>query len=512
MQKTLYTLLTLFTLHLTAYTQTPPAIQWQKNLGGSSTDIARDIKQTRDGGYIVAGFTASNDSDVTGNHGLSDCWIVKFDSASNIQWKKTYGGSYGDFANSILPLKDGGYIIAAETNSPDGDVVGGVHGSTNDEDYWVFKIDSAGNLLWQKVYGGSRNDIAKMIVATIDNGFAIVGYTESDDGDVVGNHSAGANVTFDIWVVKIDSLGNKQWSKCYGGTNNEEPYSIAATNTGSFYVAGGTISNDGDVSGNHGKADCWVIKIGSSGNLIWQKSLGGTQEEVANTVEVTTDGGCIISGPTWSNNGDVSGNHGNADAWIVKLDSTSTIEWQKCFGGSSGESFYSVKKTIGGGYVFAGSTASNDGDINGVTGTGLLWVMQTDSLGNIIWQKRYGGTGFEEAYSIIETRDKGFAFAGVSNSNNGDLTANYGTSDYWVVKLKADSLLPLDFIDYQIVLKSNNNNRFFVENNWLTGNEMNVSHFNVQADSSFYCTFWKLKIRLFFIVQCLPFYPLSPSL
>ncbi|MGB4094684.1 MAG: T9SS type A sorting domain-containing protein, partial [Bacteroidales bacterium] len=145
-------------------------------------------------------------------------------------------------------------------------------------------------------------------------GYIVAGETWSNDGDVSGNHGNS-----DYWVVKLNSSGDIEWQKCLGGTNSDWAYSIQQTNDSGFIVAGYTHSNNGDVSGNHGYYDYWVVKLNSSGDIEWQKCIGGTNYEFANSIQQTSDGGFIVAGETLSNNGDVSGNHGYSDAWVVKL-------------------------------------------------------------------------------------------------------------------------------------------------------------------------------------------------
>jgi len=167
------------------------------------------------------------------------------------------------------------------------------------------------------------------------------------------------------WIVKLDGSGNIQWQKSLGGINEENAFSIQQTADGGFIVAGFTQSNNGDVSGNHGFSDYWVVKLDGSGNIEWQKSLGGSGDENASSIRQTTDGGFIVAGFTASNDGDVSGNHGSRDYWIIKLDGSGNIQWQKSFGGSGDEDASSIRQTADGGFIVAGGTLSNDGDVSG---------------------------------------------------------------------------------------------------------------------------------------------------
>lgn len=409
----------------------PPEIEWQKSLGGSDSEIAYSIQQTAGGGYIVAGLSYSNDGDVSGNHGLVDYWIVKLNNTGNIQWQKSLGGSNLDSAQSIQQTTDGGYIIAGISYSNDGDVTGN-HGNV---DYWIVKLNSQGNITWQKSLGGSGIDRAWSIQQTADGGYIVAGYSNSNDGGVTGNHGY-----FDYWVVKLDSAGSIVWEKSLGGTLYDVAHSIFQTSDGGYVVAGESYSNDGDVTGNHGSGDYWVVKLDHTGDIQWQKSLGGSDRDVAHSIRQTADGGYIVAGGSESNDGGVTGNQGDRDYWIVKLNNAGDIQWQKSLGGSGSDTAKSIQQTADGGYIVAGYSESNDGDVSGNHGGRDYWIVKLNDTGDIQWQKSLGGSGDDWATSIQETIDGGYIIAGESYSNDGDVTGNHGYSDYWVVKLYPDNL------------------------------------------------------------------------
>jgi len=404
-----------------------PYITWQKCLGGSGLDDGLSIQQTSDGGYIVSGYTGSIDGDVSGNHGDLDFWVVKLSSTGNLQWQKCLGGSSLDDARSIQQTSDGGYVVAGYAHSNDGDVSGN-HG--NAVDFWVVKLSSTGSLQWQKCLGGSGWDFAHSIRQTSDGGYIVLGSTGSNDGDVSGNHG-----NYDLWVVKLSSTGNLQWQKCLGGSGQEEGLSIQQTSDGGYVVAGCAHSNDGDVSGNHGNFDFWVLKLTNTGSLQWQKCLGGSGDDGVGSIQQTSDGGYIVAGYTNSNDGDVSGNHANFDFWVVKLSSTGNLQWQKCLGGSGDDGVGSIQQTSDGGYIVAGVTWSNDGDVSGNHGVLDFWVVKLSSMGSLQWQKCLGGSSLDEAHSIQQTDDGGYIVLGSTGSNDGDVSGNHGDSDFWVVKL-----------------------------------------------------------------------------
>ncbi len=185
---------------------------------------------------------------------------------------------------------------------------------------------------WEKALGGTGYDYATSIVQTSDGGYIVAGYSYSNDGDVTGNHGSA-----DYWVVKLDNTGSISWQKSLGGSGDDEAASIVQTSDGGYIMAGSSNSNDGDVTGNHGSYDCWVVKLDNTGSVSWQKSLGGTGGDLASSVEQTSDGGYIVAGQSYSTDGDVTGNHGVADCWVVKLDDTGSISWQKSLGGSNAD-------------------------------------------------------------------------------------------------------------------------------------------------------------------------------
>ncbi len=422
---------TFATLLSLSFATAQPTIQWQKCLGGGADDKARSIQQTNDGGFIVAGFSFSNDGDVSGNHGDFDLWVVKLTSMGTIEWQKSLGGADAEGAFSIQLTIDGGYIVAGYSRSNDGDASGN-HGSG---DYWVVKLNSIGTIEWQKSLGGTGGDYAQFIQQTNDGGYIVTGYSSSNDNDVSGNHGQ-----FDCWIVKLTSIGTIEWQKSLGGTGGDYAEFIQQTNDGGYIVGGSSNSNDGDVSGNHGDNDYWVVKLTSIGSIEWQKSYGGTGNDAAGAIQQTSDGGYIVGGSSSSNDGDVSGNHGDNDCWVVKLTSIGSIEWQKSFGGSSSELIVSIIQTYDGGYIVGGFSSSNDGDVSVNNGDSDYWLFKLTSMGAIEWQKSLGGTGSDGASSLQQTIDGGYIVAGTSSSNDGDVSGNHGQEDFWVVKLSISPL------------------------------------------------------------------------
>jgi len=410
-----------------------PAIQWAKCFGGTDGDWGEDVIQTRDGGFMICGRALSDDGDVIGNHNQSgEAWLIKTDSVGIIQWNKCFGGSRDESANSIKETPDGGYIFAGEAHSVDGDV-SGLHGTSFNDDYWIVKIDSIGNIQWQKCLGGTMDDEATDIILTNDGGYIATGNSNSMDGDVTGNHN------HDHWVVKIDSVGNLQWQKALGSYDFDQADAILKSGIG-YLEMGDAASNSGDVTGLHdsiqgfGYPDAWVVKLDNVGNIIWQKCYGGSFSEDAIGGLSLQNGNFLIGGSTDSNDGNITGINGIVNAFLLKIDSMGNILFHRCFG-QYFEEAAGISATNDGGVVMTGRTGSNSCGYGAIDD---FWIVKIDSSGNMQWSKCLGGYDDEDSKSIRQTSDGGYIVVGTTTSpNGGDVFGLHSnmTEDYWVVKL-----------------------------------------------------------------------------
>lgn len=346
------------------------AIQWQRALGGSNSETAFSIHQTTDGGYILGAHTESDDGDVSGHHGNRDFWVVKLNALGDIEWQRALGGTGNENMGSVKQTTDGGYFVCGIAGSSNGDVVGN-HGVG---DIWVLKLDPTGAIQWQRALGGSASDYTNGAIQAADGGFVIAGSTRSIDGDL--SFTRGAE---DAWIIKLTATGAIEWSNTFGGNQSDFVLSIHQTSDGGYVTAGHTNSNNGDVSGNHGSSDFWVLKLDATGTLEWQRALGGTSSELATDVRQTEDGGYIVGGHTYSNDGQVTGYQGNTDCWIVKLDASGDLVWQKTLGGSGDDQMFGIEQTAEGGFVLISGSNSSDGDVTGHLGDADFWVVKLSS-------------------------------------------------------------------------------------------------------------------------------------
>lgn len=415
-------------------TTTSSIVQSQRCFGSSATEypIGNIIAPTADGGYVIAGNTLGNDGDVSGNHGSADAWIIKLSSANTVDWKYTYGGTNADYVYAIAVTADGGYIFTGLSTSTDGDVSVNKGG----KDVWVVKLDALGNKVWQKTYGGSLDDVGYAIIQTTDGGYLVAAQTQSNDGDVSLNHGGT-----DDWIIKLDANGSLLWQKTYGGSSSESVNYILPTPDGNFMISASSGSADGDLSAvvHHGGNDAWLFKIDGSGTIVWQKEYGGSGGEGSGTVFNTSDGGYIFSTTTSSNNGDVLGNHGYVDTWVVKLTAAGNIVWQKCYGGTDMDNALVRNINSSGQILVVGYSMSKVGrgsDILNNKGGEDFWTLLLDANGQILKSNNLGGSSSDTGEGAIPTPDGGYIGVGRTESNDGDVSGNHGLNDIWVVKFK----------------------------------------------------------------------------
>lgn len=405
-----------------------PSILWQKALGGSKDEEALDIQPTSDGGYIVVGSSKSSDGDVSSNHGGTDIWVLKLGQDGSIQWQNSFGGSANELARLVLQTEDGGYLVAGQTSSSDGDVTG-FHGV---QDIWLLKLSSDGALQWQRTLGGSEWDSVYGIQQTEGKkkGFIISGTTQSNDGDVTKNQGNG-----DVWMIKVNSSGVLEWQKTFGGTSSDAGGQILQTTEGGYMLACESNSNNGDFPLHYGNSDIWLFKLDTAGEVQWKKIYGGSDTDGIGSLGQTSDGGYILAMTTDSKDGDITGNHGSSDFWIAKLDSIGEIQWGKTFGGALDERNRSIQQTADGGFIVGGYARSYNLPGQHGSNTYDLWAFKLSHSGTLEWQKLLGGSSHETGGIVRASNDGSYIVAGTCLSNNGDVSGNHGVNDAWVLKL-----------------------------------------------------------------------------
>lgn len=322
-----------------------------------------------------------------------------------------------------------GGYIALGTTTSNDGDVIGQHGFQT-TDLWVIKMSSDGSLEWQKCLGGSDFDSSSDIEQTADDGYILIGTIESFDGDVFGNHGGG-----DAWVVKLNAEGSIVWKKAIGSSAIEMGASIHQTPDGGYLGAGSKNSS------------YWLFKLNSAGTLLWQKTYGGSGHEQFGEMQLTNDNGAVLLGSSWSNDGQVTGHHGGLntpDYWVVKVDSIGTLEWQKSLGGSIFDQGLNIIQTSDGGYFLSGRSYSNDGDVSGYHGDledPDAWIVKLNSIGDIEWQKALGGSKWDEINQLIETTDTNLVLIGMTVSPDGDVNGTPLGGDFWLLKMNMDGVI-----------------------------------------------------------------------
>lgn len=407
--------------------QTPPELAWQGCYGGSGQEGSAVIDGTQDGGLIIASFTQSNNGQVTGYHGNTDIWVVKLDESGSIQWQRCLGGSGYDAPAGVHATSDGGYLAVGFTNSTDGDVSGN-HGSS---DAWVVKLTATGEIEWQRAYGGTGAENARASLIKPNGNLVIVGASSTANGDVTSNAGSA-----DVWVLELDPAGNLVWQSSYGGPSEDTGWAMGLAEDGSILALGVVFANGGLVQGVHGANDIWVLRLTPQGDLLWRRCIGGTDYDWAFGATKAANGDWLIVGSTDSNDGDVAGYHGMSDAWIVRLDDDGELAWQRPLGGSGSESIGSVVELNDGSLLIPGGTNSSDGDVQGMPQSTDAWVLNLSGDGGTIhWQTLFGGSGNEGLYRMHRESVTGFTLSGSTASNDGDVFGNHGNTDAWLARI-----------------------------------------------------------------------------
>ena len=412
-------------------------IDWVKSFGGTDEETAQSVIRTSDGGYAILGYSKSTDGDLSGKTTeVNDYWLVKLDAEGNLVWSETYGGSKDDRGQSIIQTSDGGYAVTGYAMSDDGD------GSSNQgfHDNWILKLDELGAIEWEKSFGFSGHDHSYDLLQTADGGFFFAGFLDItaalDDGTYYKGNSLTRHGVGEFWGTKIDASGNLEWRSYYGGTNNDRAHAVIEADDGSYVMAGFSESDDYDISNTKGSYDFWVIKLSNTGELLWERSFGGSGIEIAYDISKTDDGGYVVTGNTFSTDKDVSMNHGESDVWLIKIDDDGNLLWEKTYGGERFDAAQGVSTTYNGGFIITGNSKSIEGDTEENMGENDIWLIKTDPQGNMVWQGTFGGSGIDYGFDAVENLDKSIILVGESSSNDFPNLLNKGLSDIVVIKIK----------------------------------------------------------------------------
>jgi len=431
-------LLLLFVLLNSTVKAQTPSLYWQQYYGGSKIDFLGLILKTADMGFIIGGHGQSTDGDFTGfNNGASDFEVLKLDVCGRKIWSKICGGNSLDLLHAVKETTEHGFLLSGYTFSTN--LPNGYHGGVSDA--IVCKLDANGNTLWMKTFGGSNGDFLHNSIFFPDSSCMIVGFTSSTNGD--GDPQAASK---NGWLLKLDKTGNVIWKKFLGNTGSIL-YDIVASNDGGFMICGTmTIA---------GSSNVLLIKIDSSGNQLWEKNYGGSGADFPYSIKKTISGGYILNCNTKSNDGDVTGNHGDQDAWVVCVDANGNLLWQKCIGGSAFELMQGVTILTDDTYVFSGYSNSVDGDITQNTGQTVAFAFCLNNTGALLWTKCYGGNNRDEFYGAESNPDGSILLSGFTSSSDGDISGNHASGDFMLLKLFTKINRTIDTTDCKPIIINN---------------------------------------------------------
>jgi hypothetical protein len=386
---------------------------FERTYGGAGNDAGSSVQQTSDGGYIIAGWTTSFGA------GSYDAYVVKTDSAGDTLWTRTYGGPSDDFASCVQQTSDGGYIIAGTTYSF----------GAGSSDVYLAKTNHSGDTIWTRTYGGANWDYGYSVQQSFDGGYIIAGWTAS--------FSVGFT---DAYLVRTNSSGDTLWTRTYGGTGGDVGYSVQQTSDSGYVIAGYADSFDAS------HLDAYLVKTNPSGDTVWTRTYGGSGGDHSYTVRQTSDGGYIIAGWTFSFGADTG------DAYLIKTTSLGDTVWTKTYGGTSADAWYSVQQISDDGYIVAGQTYSFG------AGSYDVYLDKTNSSGDELWSRTYGGTGSDGGYSVQQTSDGGYIIAGKTSS------FGVGFDDMYLIKTLGDGTVSArndrDAVTRRFTLQQNYPNPF----------------------------------------------------
>ncbi|RLD20900.1 MAG: hypothetical protein DRI69_05350 [Bacteroidetes bacterium] len=435
------------------------AVQRSETIGGNAHDFGNAIDISEEGFFAIGASSYSSDLWVPSNQGGTDFWIVQLTPSGDTVWSKTYGGFHNDDLFAIQHNADGGIAAFGTTRSDGGDVGNnpGVIGA------WLMTTDINGNQLSSRVYAGELGEQG-IDMQALSDGYALLVQSTSPELEGAIN-----NGNFDYWVARVNNSGAVSWANFYGGTDADIPMRIRRI-SGGFIIAGSSNSTDGQVIGNKGGFDYWIVRLDIDGNIVWAKTYGGSDDDQANDIVPLDDGSFLVIGESESFDGDKTVSLGKSDLWIVKLDADGNILWEKTYGGSDTDIGLRGELLSNGLVTVTAITRSTDGHLNGNKGAEDAWVLFIDQDGDIEQAMNYGGTANDVLNAIAVTVDDVPWYVGTSPSRGNNLPASPPDgNNVWLFELNQDTV-PC------------------VENSTCFLNEISTATLNVGTNDPMLCT------------------------
>lgn len=368
---------------------TEKGITFEKTFGGNRRDRGINLLQTMDGGYAIVGYSSSPDAV------QEDVYLVRTDPRGKALWIKTYGGEGQDNGWAITEAVDGGFVIAGFTDSF----------GAGDMDFYLIRTDADGEKLWDKTYGGPKDEYGWAMAPTTDGGYVLAGQTES--------YGEGGK---DGYLIKVNGEGEELWSQTFGGPQEDRLFSIDRSADSGFIMVG-TTKGFGTADGNR---DAYLVKTNDLGEVDWFQVFGDAHDDVGHSVRQTTDEGYIVTGYTKSFGAQ------NYDTWLIKTDEAGILQWQELYGGNGDNRTIYGEETEDGGYITVGYSRSFQS---------IGWdvfLAKSNSSGEVAWHKTFGGSAEDTGYTIRQTSDEGYILTGETYS------FGEGAGDMYVIKVNQE--------------------------------------------------------------------------
>ena len=412
-------------------------LAWVESFGGSGIDQATAVVTTDDGAFMVVGSTYSNDGHFAGLKSSTDAdyFLMRVRPDGGVDWTKVYGDDDDEIATGITKTSDGGFVISGYSRSDN--CFTGSNGGFHD--YYILKVDAQGNEIWCQNFGYPGSDQAQNIIETREGDLMVTGFFDVSASEGQGNedraNSGSLHGVGEYWGIKLDADGQFFWKRYYGGSNNDRSYNVVQANDGGFILIGASESDDFDITDSKGSYDYWAVKLSAQGALQWTRSFGGSEIDIAYDISLTNEGNFMIVGDARSSDLDVDVNFGNADVWLIEINPQGNLLWQKSLGGSmfdSGKALLRMNENL---YCITGSSRSNDGDVSVNNGENDAWTVVVDSSGAIQFEVAIGGSSLDFSEDVAQGVDGALLVVGNTESSDGDIIQNLGYKDILIYRI-----------------------------------------------------------------------------
>lgn len=412
-------------------------LAWVESFGGSGIDQATAVVATDDGAFMVLGSTYSNDGHFAGLKSTTDAdfFLMRVRSDGGVDWTKVYGGDDDELATGITKTSDGGFVLVGYSRSDN--CFTGSNGGFHD--YYLLKVDTQGNEIWCQNFGYPGSDQAQSIIETREGDLMVTGFFDVSASEGQGNedrsNSGSLHGVGEYWGIKLDADGQFFWKRYFGGSNNDRSYNVVQANDGGFLLIGSSESDDFDITDSKGSYDYWAVKLSAQGALQWTRSFGGSEIDIAYDIALTSEGNYMIVGDARSSDLDVDVNFGNADVWLIEIDPQGNLLWQKSLGGSMFDSAKGILRMNENLYAITGSSRSNDGDVSVNNGENDAWTLVVNPAGEIQFERAIGGSSLDFSQDVAQGIDGALLVVGNTESSDGDIIQNFGFKDILIYKI-----------------------------------------------------------------------------